>query len=298
MLRVATVVLAIAVLASAAASIATPSTVAAPSLTTRLARALAAADISPSQTAAVAVDLETSQVVYGTNPFRALLPASAEKLPVSFAALRVLGPSYRFRTSVVASGTASGTTWRGDLFLVGHGDPTLGPPDLDRLARQVVAAGILRVTGQVRGDETHFDTRRDAPGWKRGYLGIESRPLSALSVATVELRHANASAVAAAKAFTRALENRGVAFGVWREPFTELRVPLLFNLRRDPFERAQHNANVYNDWFLDRAFVIVPLQGMAARFLQSMKDYPPSQSPGSFNLSKIEAQLRAGVGSN
>ena len=48
-------------------------------------------------------------------------------------------------------------------------------------------------------------------------------------------------------------ENRGQAFGVWREPFTELRVPLLFNLRRDPFERAQHNANTYNDWFLDRS---------------------------------------------
>ena len=148
--------------------------------------------------------------MYGANPFRALLPASAEKLPVSFAALRVLGPRYRFRTTVVGSGTPRGTTWRGDLYLVGHGDPTLGPLDLDRLARQVVAAGILRVTGQVRGDETHFDTRRDAPGWKAGYLGIESRPLSALSVATVELRHPNASAVAAAKAFTQALENRGV----------------------------------------------------------------------------------------
>jgi arylsulfatase len=90
------------------------------------------------------------------------------------------------------------------------------------------------------------------------------------------------------------LENRGQAFGVWREPFTELRVPLLFNLRRDPFERAQHNANVYNDWFLDRAFVLVPMQGMAAKFLLSMKDYPPSQTPGSFNLTKIEEQLRAG----
>lgn len=91
------------------------------------------------------------------------------------------------------------------------------------------------------------------------------------------------------------LENRGEAFGVWREPFTELRVPLLFHLRRDPFEKAQHNANTYNDWFLDRAFVIVPIQGLAAKFLQTMKDYPPSQSPGSFNLTKIEAQLR-GVG--
>jgi arylsulfatase A-like enzyme len=92
------------------------------------------------------------------------------------------------------------------------------------------------------------------------------------------------------------LENRGEAFGVWREPFTELRVPLLFNLRRDPFERAQHNANTYNDWFLDRAFVIVPIQALAGRFLQTMQDYPPSQAPASFNLSAIEAKLKDGLG--
>jgi arylsulfatase A-like enzyme len=92
------------------------------------------------------------------------------------------------------------------------------------------------------------------------------------------------------------LENRGQAFGVWREPFIELRVPLLFNLRRDPFEKAQHNATVYDDWLLDRAFVIVPIQGLAAQFLQTMKDYPPSQSPGSFNLSKIEEKLRGTMG--
>jgi arylsulfatase A-like enzyme len=93
------------------------------------------------------------------------------------------------------------------------------------------------------------------------------------------------------------LENRGQAFGVWREPFTELRVPLLFNLRRDPFEKSQHNSNSYNEWFLDRPFVLVPIQGLAAQFLQTMKDYPPSQTPGAFNLSKIEEQLRTGAGS-
>jgi arylsulfatase A-like enzyme len=93
------------------------------------------------------------------------------------------------------------------------------------------------------------------------------------------------------------LENRGVAFGVWREPFTELRVPLLFNLRRDPFEKAQHNSNTYNDWFLDRPFVIVPIQGLAAQFLQTMKEFPPSQTAGAFNLSKIEEQLRNSAGS-
>jgi arylsulfatase len=72
---------------------------------------------------------------------------------------------------------------------------------------------------------------------------------------------------------------------------------LLFNLRRDPFEKAQHNANVYDDWFLDRPFVIVPIQALAAQFLLSMKEYPPSQSPGAFNLSKIEEQLNSGIGS-
>ena len=92
------------------------------------------------------------------------------------------------------------------------------------------------------------------------------------------------------------LENRGVAFGVWREPFTELRIPLLFNLRRDPFEKAQHNSNTYNDWFLDRAFVLVPLQQLAGKFLMTMKEYPPSQTPGSFNLEKIQKQIEAGAG--
>jgi arylsulfatase len=89
------------------------------------------------------------------------------------------------------------------------------------------------------------------------------------------------------------LENRGEAFEVWREPFTELRVPLLFNLRRDPFEKAQHNATTYNDWFLDRAFVLVPMQQVAGKFLQTMAEYPPSQTPGSFNLEKIQKQIEA-----
>jgi len=91
-------------------------------------------------------------------------------------------------------------------------------------------------------------------------------------------------------------ENRREQFGVWREPFVQLRVPLLFNLRRDPFEKAQHNSNTYNDWFLDRVFVLVPIQQLAAKFLTTMQDYPPSQTAGSFNLSKVEEQIRAAAG--
>ncbi len=92
------------------------------------------------------------------------------------------------------------------------------------------------------------------------------------------------------------LENRGQAFEVWREPFTELRVPLLFNLRRDPYEKAQHNSNTYNDWFLDRVYILAPMQRVAGQFLMTMKDYPPSQTPGSFNLEGIQKKIEATMG--
>jgi arylsulfatase len=87
-------------------------------------------------------------------------------------------------------------------------------------------------------------------------------------------------------------ENRGKGFGVWREPFTELRVPLLFNLRRDPFERAQHNANVYEDWALDRVFILFGANKLAAQFLETLAEYPPSQTPGSFNLSNVQKKIQ------
>ncbi|MEM9187199.1 MAG: arylsulfatase [Planctomycetota bacterium] len=89
------------------------------------------------------------------------------------------------------------------------------------------------------------------------------------------------------------LANRGQRMAVWMEPFIQLRIPLLFNLRRDPFEKAQHNANVYWDWYLDRAFVLVPMQGIAKNFLESMVEYPPSQTPGAFNLDKVIEQIQA-----
>ena len=87
------------------------------------------------------------------------------------------------------------------------------------------------------------------------------------------------------------LENRGQAFGVWREPFTELRVPLLANLRRDPFEKAQHNSNTYNDWFLDRPFILFGVNDVALKFLLTLKEFPPSQTAGSFNLEAVKKQI-------
>jgi D-alanyl-D-alanine carboxypeptidase/D-alanyl-D-alanine-endopeptidase (penicillin-binding protein 4) len=190
---------------------AAPTNAASPGLGVALERALLAADVQPGRTAALAVDVRTGHVVFRANAGLALAPASAEKLAVSFAALRLLGPGFRFRTDVLGEGELAGRVWRGDLFLVGHGDPTLAPADLDALARDVAAWGVRRVTGRVFGDEGHFDSVRSAPGWKPWFLGIESAPISALSVEEVRGEGANGSAVAAARAFTAALSRRGVA---------------------------------------------------------------------------------------
>ena len=89
------------------------------------------------------------------------------------------------------------------------------------------------------------------------------------------------------------LENRGKAFEVWREPFVELRIPLIFNLRRDPFEKAQHNSNTYHDWVIDRAYMLGPMQVVASKFLLTLKDYPPSQTPGDWSLATLEAQIKS-----
>jgi arylsulfatase A-like enzyme len=88
------------------------------------------------------------------------------------------------------------------------------------------------------------------------------------------------------------LENRAHQLQVWREPFVHLRMPLLFNLRRDPFERSQHNSNTYHDWMIDRAYVLGPMQVVASKFLMTLKDYPPSQTPGDWSLSTLEQRIK------
>lgn len=88
------------------------------------------------------------------------------------------------------------------------------------------------------------------------------------------------------------LENRAHQLQVWREPFIKLRLPLLCNLRRDPFEKAYENSNTYHDWMIDRAYVLGPMQAVAARFLMTMKEYPPSQKPGDWSLESLEKQIK------
>ena len=148
----------------------------------RLAKALRVPHVDPSRTGALAVDLVTGEVVFARNEQLSLLPASNEKLAVAYAALERLGPGYRFRTEVLGLGTfdQEAATWRGDLVLKGHGDPTFDGADLAALARDVHASGIRRVTGAVLTDESEYDAVRTGPGWKASYFIDECAPLSAL----------------------------------------------------------------------------------------------------------------------
>jgi len=83
---------------------------------------------------------------------------------------------------------------------------------------------------------------------------------------------------------------------LWANPFTPLRVPLIFNLRRDPYERAQLTSNTYYDWMLDRVYLLLPAQDYVGKFLMTFKEFPPRQKAASFSLDQVMEQLSVGVG--
>ncbi len=84
------------------------------------------------------------------------------------------------------------------------------------------------------------------------------------------------------------MEQKAHGLRVWQEPFTVLRAPLLTNLRMDPFERAEYeHAMGYQRWYMDRMFLIAPAGAYVGQWLQSFREFPPRQKPGSFNLERV-----------
>ncbi|GAA3472695.1 arylsulfatase [Nonomuraea roseola] len=82
---------------------------------------------------------------------------------------------------------------------------------------------------------------------------------------------------------------------VWAEPYTPLRVPKIFNLRTDPYERADITSNTYYDWMIDHAWLVVPAQSYVAGMLSTFADFPPRQEPASFGIDQVMDKLRAGM---
>jgi arylsulfatase len=81
---------------------------------------------------------------------------------------------------------------------------------------------------------------------------------------------------------------------VWMEPFVKLRVPKLFNLRTDPFERADITSNTYFDWMIDHIYLFVPAQQMVGQFLATFREFPPRQKAASFTVDQVLTQLVEG----
>jgi arylsulfatase len=84
---------------------------------------------------------------------------------------------------------------------------------------------------------------------------------------------------------------------IWAEPFVTLRVPKIFNLRTDPYERADITSNTYYDWLLDHAFAFVPAQAYVGQFLTSFKEYPQRQKAASFNMDEVMKKMQENQGS-
>ncbi len=213
-----------------------PTVVAAPVGERRLAADLAAWLASQPPDTCLVVLHPDGRVAFDHRSDEPMVPASTAKLLTAFAALRELDPASRFRTTVVAAPPVEGVV-RGDVVLVGGGDPLLASPDyvgrfrrqpqvhtdLDGLAEAIAAAGVGRVEGSVLGDDQRFDSQRYVPGWPERYIDQDQvGPLSALSVndgfaayppgpdGPQDLRPADDPAVQAAAVLTELLEARGV----------------------------------------------------------------------------------------
>ncbi|MBJ6760817.1 arylsulfatase [Myxococcaceae bacterium JPH2] len=83
---------------------------------------------------------------------------------------------------------------------------------------------------------------------------------------------------------------------IWAEPFVTLRVPKLFNLRTDPFERADTTSNTYWDWYMSKAYLIMAAQGLVGRFLETFKEYPPRQRAASFTIDQAMERMEQSLG--
>jgi arylsulfatase len=88
------------------------------------------------------------------------------------------------------------------------------------------------------------------------------------------------------------MEQRAKQLMCWLEPFVKLRAPKVFNLRRDPFERADENSNTYWDWMIDHLFVIYAMQAVVAQQIADFVKFPPRQKPAAFNLDEVLRHLQ------
>ena len=198
-------------------------------LSGRIERLVARSQFSGDRTGVVVYDRSSGRLLAVYHGRKEMRPASNMKLTTSASVLGRIGFATRLSTRVLATGPLTGGTLHGSLWLVGGGDPSFSTLPFSRLAfdgasglvhdlaAAVRAAGVLRVTGAVYGDESAFDTQRRGPDWKSDSW-MDCPPLSALTVNEDLLQlgafaTAPSPALRAAQQLTLALQRQGVAIG-------------------------------------------------------------------------------------
>ena len=183
----------------------------------------------------------------------AVIPASTNKLLIGGAAIEVLGPDYRFSTSVAAPQPVDGVI-DGDLYLVGGGDPVLVAADfpldddvpatttaLDSLADAVVGAGVTSINGAVVGDASRYDDEFVNPTWGPGVAYVDAGPVGGLVVNDGRVvgrsGRQREPGEAAAREFSRLLRDRGVSVsGGWEAGSIQPGVPVIASVESAPLE--------------------------------------------------------------
>jgi D-alanyl-D-alanine carboxypeptidase/D-alanyl-D-alanine-endopeptidase (penicillin-binding protein 4) len=146
------------------------------------ARVNAALSTGTAHTVGAAVDVDGLGAVVRRDAGHALPPASTQKSFTAVAALLALPQGFRYTTEVAARARPTAGRLPGSIWLVAGGDPYLTKSGLHALAQQVRAAGVRYIAADLLLDDSRYDNRRRAQGWKRGYVPDESGPLSAMSV--------------------------------------------------------------------------------------------------------------------
>jgi arylsulfatase len=189
---------------------------------------------------------------------------------------------FRVPTAIRWPGTIAPGTVLNDIFA--HEDmlPTLlaaaGAPDVKQKLLSGLQVGGKSFKVHLDGYDmtAAFAGRAPSPRQEFFYFGDEGDLLA--------LRYNQYKIVFA--------EQRGHGLDVWQEPFVQLRLPKLFNLRSDPFETADHEGMDYERWRVEHLFVMVPAQEYVGRFLTTFKEFPPSQKPGSFSIDQVMESLQ------
>ena len=154
--------------------------------------------------------------------------------------------------------------------------------------RIVVLAAISVVTFRWILMPVRADGDSMLPTYQSGKLNIVNR----LAYLSTPPRRGDIVAIRVGRWKLVFLEQRAHTSQVWAEPFIRLRIPMMFDLRMDPYERASTDSNAYHDWLIDHAFLLVPAQAAATQFLQTFRDFPPRQRPSAFNLDEVMRRVQ------